>query len=139
MPTHNHIDGIKGAQAVAEVMWRVRNGNTKDEIKRAIEFEYGYNLSRKLDEIRPDYKFDATCPGSVPESIIAFLEGNSFEECVRLAVSLGGDTDTQGAIAGAMASMMYRIPQNYIDEANKLLTYDLANQVHKFNNIFACN
>ena len=136
LPTHNHIDGIKGAQAVAEVMWRIRNGNTKDEIKRAIEFEYGYNLSVKLDEIRPFYTFNATCPGSVPESIIAFLEGNSFEECVRLAVSLGGDTDTMGAITGAMASMMYEIPKDYIEKADGMLTDDLRSQVYRFNRLF---
>lgn len=101
--THNHPEGIKGALAVAECVFICREAedfeSAKEEIRRAIPQKYGYDLSRTLDEIRPDYKFDVSCQGSVPEAIIAFLESTSLEDCVRNAVSVGGDSDTIAAIA----------------------------------------
>ena len=109
-PSHNHPEGIKGAQATAAAIFLARTGKSKDDIRSYISVKYGYDLNRKLDEIRPVYDFDATCPGSVPEAIIAFLEGNSFEDVVRKAVSLGGDSDTIAAIAGSIAQAMYGIP-----------------------------
>ena len=101
--THNHPEGVKGALAVAESVFICREAADLDEAKRKIRDtiprKYGYNLERTLDEIRPDYQFDVSCQGSVPEAIIAFLESNSLEDCVRNAVSIGGDSDTIAAIA----------------------------------------
>lgn len=103
MVTHNHPEGVKGALAVAESVFICREAvdmeTAKKEIRRTIPQKYGYNLNRTLDEIRPDYKFDVSCQGSVPEAIIAFLESRSLEDCVRNAVSIGGDSDTIAAIA----------------------------------------
>jgi ADP-ribosylglycohydrolase len=103
MVTHNHPEGVKGALAVAECVFICREAvdmeTAKEEIRRTIPQKYGYNLNRTLDEIRPNYKFDVSCQGSVPEAIIAFLESTSLEDCVRNAVSIGGDSDTIAAIA----------------------------------------
>ena len=92
MVSHNHPEGIKGAQAVASAIFLALAKNSKDQIRDYISEKYGYDLSRSLDEIRPSYKFDATCPGSVPEAITAFLEGKNYEDTVRKAVSIGGDS-----------------------------------------------
>lgn len=105
--THNHPEGIKGAQSVAACIFLGRTGASKSDIREYVENTFGYDLSRTCDEIRKDYCFDVTCQGSVPESIIAFLEGESYEECVRLSVSLGGDADTTGAITGSIAEAFY--------------------------------
>lgn len=105
--THNHPEGIKGAQATSACIFMARTGKSKQEIKDYIEKRFGYNLSRTCDEIRPTYDFDVTCQGSVPESIIAFLESTDFESAIRLAVSLGGDADTMGAITGGIAEAYY--------------------------------
>jgi ADP-ribosylglycohydrolase/uncharacterized protein YegL len=110
-PSHNSPEGIKGAQATAAAIFLARTGKSKDDIRNYISIRYGYDLNRTIDEIRPGYKFDATCPGSVPESIIAFLESDSFEDAVRKAVSLGGDADTMAAIAGSIAQGMYGVPE----------------------------
>jgi ADP-ribosylglycohydrolase len=108
--THNHPEGIKGAQAVAAAIFLARSGQTKREIYDHITHIFGYDLSKTCDEIRPDYKMNATCQGSVPQAIRAFLEGNTFEECIRLAVSLGGDSDTIACITGSIAEGYYNIP-----------------------------
>lgn len=105
--THNHPEGIKGAQAVALCVFMARNGKDKAEIKNRVSELFGYDLDRKLDDIRPTYKFDVTCQGSIPEAIISFLESTSVEDAVRNAVSLGGDADTQGIMAGAIAEAYY--------------------------------
>lgn len=105
--THNHPEGIKGAQAVACAIYLARIGQTKNYIKSYMINNFGYNLDYKLDDIRPGYKFDSTCQGSVPEAILCFLEGRSFEETIKLAISLGGDADTQAAIAGSIAEAYY--------------------------------
>ena len=107
MVTHNHPEGIKGAQATASAIFLGRSGNTKEQIRDFITERYGYDLTRTLDEIRPSYQFDATCQGSVPEAITAFLEGESYEDTVRKAVSLGGDSDTIACIAGGIAEGFY--------------------------------
>ena len=99
---------IGGAQAVAASVYLARIGKSKQEIKEYVETTFGYNLSRSCDEIRVGYKFDVTCQGSVPEAIICFLESRDYEECVRLAVSLGGDSDTLAAIGGGIAEAYYR-------------------------------
>lgn len=108
--THNHEEGIKGAEATVSAMILARCGCGKNEIRSYIESEFGYDLHRSLDDIRPNYHFDVSCQGSVPESILCFIKGRNFEECIRLAVSLGGDADTMGCITGAIASCYYQIP-----------------------------
>lgn len=115
--THNHPEGIKGAQAVATAIYLARIGSPKVEIKGYIEHHFGYDLSRKLDEIRPIYTFDVSCQGSVPEAIIAFLESHDFEDAIRKAISIGGDSDTIACIAGGIAQAFYQeIPQRLIVE-----------------------
>ena len=131
--THNHPEGIKGAQATAAAIWLARNGKSKAEIKDYISAKYGYNLDRTCDEIRPDYEFDVTCQGSVPESIIAFLESTDYESTVRLAVSLGGDSDTQACIAGGIAEAFYKdIPQEIVSSAMRLLPDYFKETLKKF-------
>lgn len=105
--THNHPEGIKGAQAVAAAIFLAKNKSSKEEIREYIEKEF-YPLERTLDEIRPDYEFNETCQGSVPEAITAFLESENFEDAIRNAVSLGGDSDTIAAIAGSIAFAFYK-------------------------------
>ena len=113
--SHNHPEGIKGAEAAASVIFLSRIGKDKDYIKKYIEDEFGYDLSRTCDEIRPDYYHVESCQETVPEAITAFLEGKSFEDVVRTAVSLGGDCDTLTDIAAAMAEAYYGIPEEYVD------------------------
>lgn len=108
--THNHPEGIKGAQAVAGSIFLARTGALKDDIRQYVSGKYGYDLSRSLAEIKPGYTFNETCQGSVPEAIQAFLESGNYEEAVRKAVWLAGDADTQAAIAGSIAEAMYGIP-----------------------------
>ena len=110
--SHDHPEGIKGALSTADAIYLARIGASKDEIRDHIEIRYGYDLSRSLDEIRPTYTFDVSCKGSVPEAIICFLEANDFEDAVRNAVSLGGDADTQAAIAGSIASAYWDVPKD---------------------------
>ena len=105
--THDHPEGMKGAETVASAIYLGRMGHSKEEIKDYITQEFGYNLTRTLDEIRPNYSMDATCPGSVPEAIIAFLESTDVIDAIRNAVSLGGDTDTTACIAGGIAEGFY--------------------------------
>lgn len=107
--THNHPEGIKGAEATAAATWMALHKWTKEEIKEAIEKDY-YRLDFTLDEIRPDYHFDVTCQGSVPQAIQAFLESDSFEDAIRNAISIGGDSDTIAAITGAIAGAFYAVP-----------------------------
>jgi ADP-ribosylglycohydrolase len=123
--SHNHPEGVKGAQAVAASVFLCKEGKPKQEIKRYVEDTFGYNLNRTIAEIRPNYCFDVSCQGSVPEAIIAFLEGNSFEEVIRLAISLGGDSDTIACMAGAIAACCYEIPQEIAEKCDGLLTKDL--------------
>ena len=130
--SHSHPKGIKGAQAVAAAVWMANNGYTKTAIREYIEHKFGYNMSRTIDEIRPTYKWDSSCQGSVPEAIIAFLDGKDFEDVVRLAVSLGGDTDTQAAIAGGIASCVYPIPEHIADECERRLPPELLEIMRNF-------
>jgi ADP-ribosylglycohydrolase len=105
--THDHPEGIKGARATASAIFMARNGGGKGEIKSYVESAFGYDLDRSVDEIRPGYSFDVSCRGSVPEAIIAFLESADFEDAVRLAISLGGDSDTIGCITGGISQAFY--------------------------------
>jgi ADP-ribosylglycohydrolase len=108
LPTHNHPEGIKGAQAVATAIWMARKGHSKTEIKAEITNRFGYDLNRSLEMIRPTYKFNVSCMGSVPEAIIAFLEGSDVENTIRSAISIGGDSDTIAAIAGGIAEAYFQ-------------------------------
>jgi len=105
--THDHPEGIKGAQAVAAAILLARQGEKKTTIKDFVSKNFGYNLNRTLPEIRPGYTFDVTCQGSVPEAILCFLEADDFETAIRNAISLGGDADTQAAIAGSIAEAYF--------------------------------
>lgn len=119
--THDHPEGIKGALATCDAIYLARVGAKKGEIKDHVEVRYGYDLSRTVDEIRPTYKFDVSCAGSVPESIICFLEARDYEDAVRNAISLGGDGDTQAAIAGSIASAYWEVPKGIVDRALDIL------------------
>lgn len=130
--THNHPEGIKGAQATAIVIFLARNGKSKEEIKKYVEDHFGYDLNRTVDEIRPTYHHQESCQKTVPEAIISFLEGKDYEDVVRNAVSLGGDADTLGAIAGSMAEAMYEIPQSMIDEIMTRVPDDFEPILDKF-------
>ena len=124
--SHNHPEGIKGAKATAAAIFLARTGSTKQQIREYITSKYGYDLTRTLDEIRPSYKFDATCPGSVPEAITAFLESTGYEDTVRKAVSIGGDSDTIACIAGGIAEAFYgELPKDIAHEALARLDEDL--------------
>ena len=101
LPTHNHPEGIKGAQATAAAIFLARRGESKEEIKKYLTRTFGYNLERTLEEIRPHYRFDVSCAGTLPPAFTAFLESEDFEDAIRKAVSLGGDSDTIACIVGA--------------------------------------
>ncbi len=137
--THNHPEGIKGAQATAAAIFLSRTGNSKKEIKSFIETQFQYNLSEPLDDIRPQYTFDATCQGSVPQAIVAFLESESFEDAVRKAVSLGGDSDTQACIAGGIAHAFYgKLPDIISAEVHSRLEVPLRQILTLFCDRFSC-
>jgi ADP-ribosylglycohydrolase len=126
--THNHPEGVKGAQAVAASVFLARSGQSKDDIKSYVEKTFGYNLHRTLNEIRPDYHFDVSCQGSVPEAITAFLESRDFVHSIQLAISIGGDTDTIACMTGSIAEAFYRsIPESVIQFADSKLTEDMRN------------
>ena len=108
--THTHPEAVRGAQSMAGAVFLARTGHTKGDIRSYITGKYGYDLSRSIDAIRPEYAYSSACPRSVPEAFTAFLEGQSFEEVIRLAVSLGGDSDTLAAMSGAIAEPFYGIP-----------------------------
>ena len=127
--THNHPEGIKGAEATASAIYMARNSSSKEELKEYIEREFHYNLDRTLDEIRPGYHMDETCQRTVPEAIIAFLESQDFEDAIRNAVSLGGDTDTLGAITGSIAEAFYGIPSVLIAECRSRIDEGLMTDV----------
>lgn len=110
--THNHPEGIKGAQATAAAIYLARTGKSKQDIKQYIETTFSYDLGRTCDEIRPFYRFNESCQGTVPEAIIAFLDSSDFENAIRLAVSLGGDSDTLACITGGIAEAFYGIPED---------------------------
>jgi ADP-ribosylglycohydrolase len=131
--THNHPEGVKGAQATAVAVFLARTGHDKSAIKAHIEGEFGYNLSERLDDIRPVYSFDVSCQGSVPQSIIAFLESTDFEDAVRNAISLGGDADTMACIAGAIAEAHYGgVPEHIRGPVMEILDDRLAGVVVEF-------
>lgn len=131
--THDHPEGIKGAQATAAAIWLAGSGSTKQQIRAYIEERYyPRSLKRTLAEIRPGYTFDETCQGTVPEAIISFLESENFEDAIRCAVSLGGDSDTLAAITGSIAEAFYGIPPEIKAEAMSLLDDELRGVVREF-------
>lgn len=123
--SHDHPEAVKGAQATAAAIYLARTGHSKDEIRIFIINTFGYDLSRTCDEIRPGYRHDVSCRGTVPEAITAFLEGSSFEDVIRTAVSLGGDCDTLTCIAGAMAEAFYGVPEELKQACRAYLPEDL--------------
>jgi len=138
--THNHPEGIKGAQAVALAIWMARQGKEKAEIRQTVMSQFGYDLSRSCNLIREVNQFDETCQGSVPEAITCFLESTDFEDCVRLAISIGGDSDTIACIAGGIAQAYYReIPEWIAMGARARLNPDLLNILDRFEERFMRN
>ena len=130
--THNHPEGIKGAEATASAIFLARTGSTKAEIKNDIEEQFHYNLSRTCDEIRPNYRHVESCQETVPEAITAFLEGDSFEDVIRTAVSLGGDCDTLTCIAGSIAEGFYGVPEELKQQCRERLPENLRKVLRRF-------
>jgi ADP-ribosylglycohydrolase len=130
--THNHPEGIKGAEATASAIFLARTGSSKDEIRAYICHEFGYDLSRTCDEIRPTYHHVESCQETVPEAITAFLEGTDFEDVIRTAVSLGGDCDTLTCIAGGIAEAFYGVPVLYEAECKARLPEDMLEVLVRF-------
>ena len=131
--THSHPEGIKGAQATAAAVFLARQGESKKKIKSYIEKTFGYNLNRTLKDIRPNYKFDESCQGTVPEAIIAFLESDDFTGAIQNAISIGGDSDTLACITGGIAEAYYkRIPGGLFNFARRKMTDEMVEVVTGF-------
>lgn len=136
--SHNHPEGIKGAQAAALAVFLARKGESKSNIRKEISTRFSYNLNRTIDEIRPGYRFDVSCQGSVPEAIIAFLDSHDYEDAIRKAISLGGDSDTIACIAGGIAQAFYReIPPEIVAEVRKRLPQEFLDIIDRFNGIYS--
>ncbi len=131
--SHNHVEGIKGAQAAALAVFFARNGVSKRDISLRITERFGYNLDRTCDQIRDDYTFDESCQGTVPEAVIAFLESSDYEDAIRLAISLGGDSDTLACITGGIAEAYYGgVPSTIAKKIISLLPAELISAITKF-------
>ena len=133
--THNHPEGIKGAEATAAAIFMARNGSSKEEIKRYIIEEFDYDLSRTCDEIRPTYCHTELCQQTVPEAITAFMEGSDFEDVIRTAVSLGGDCDTLTCIAGSIAEAYYGVPDELKEETKTRIESDMRTVLESFDDM----
>ena len=136
--THNHPEGVKGAQAIAASVFLARTGGTQETIKTFVEETFGYDLSRSLEEIRPEYIFDVSCQGSVPQAIRAFYEATDFEDALRKAISLGGDSDTIASMAGAIAHAFYGVPEPIRTEAYARLDEPLRDVAQAFGARYDC-
>jgi ADP-ribosylglycohydrolase len=136
LPTHDHPQGILGAQAIALAVFLARTGADKDDIRTEITGRFGYDLTRTTDAIRPGYRMDETCPGTVPEALTCFLEADDFEETVRLAVSLGGDADTLACIAGSVAEAHWGVPEPIASTVIQRLDAPLLAVVERFRKWF---
>ncbi|RMF46758.1 MAG: ADP-ribosylglycohydrolase family protein [Deltaproteobacteria bacterium] len=132
VPTHDHPEGIRGAEAVALGIFMARRGASREEVGYELQSRFGYDLSTPLEDIRPWYQFDVSCPGSVPPAIRAFLEATDYESAVRNAISLGGDADTQAAIAGSLAEACWGVPEPIRAFALGLLTPDMRELLARF-------
>lgn len=131
--THDHPEGIRGAQATAAAVFLARRGKDREEIRREIRSRFGYDLSGTLDEIRPTYRFDVTCQGTVPQALVAFLDSTDFEDAIRNAISLGGDADTLACITGGIAEAYYGgVPEGIAVKAMSLLDDPLRDTVAAF-------
>ena len=136
---HNHPEGIKGAQAAALAIFMAKNNASKEAIRDATASRFGYDMERTVDDIRPGYRFDVYCQGSVPESIIAFLDSTSYEDAIKNAISLGGDADTMACIAGGIAQAYYKkIPGAIAARVKEKLPRDLLTVVDRFNATYRC-
>ena len=135
--THNHPEGIRGAQATAAAIYLARRGQDKDQIRSTLESQFGYDLSARLDQIRPTYHFDETCQGTVPQALAAFFESTSYEDAIRNAISLGGDADTLACITGGIAEAYYGgVPQELEKHTMALLDDHLVTVVERFRERF---
>lgn len=135
--THNHPEGIKGAQATAAAIFLARQGKSKKEIREFVEKTFKYDLSRTLEEIRPTFTFDETCQRTVPEAITCFMEGKDYEDVVRLSVALAGDADTIAAIAGSISSAVDEVPNEITQPAISLLSEEFCTTLLRFNELVA--
>ena len=133
--THNHPEGIKGAQATAAAIFMGRNGFPKEEIKDYVTYWFKYDLSKTCDEIRPGYKFNESCQDTVPQAITAFLESTDFESAIRLAISLGGDSDTLACITGGIAEAFYGMPEDIATQTYSFLDYHLLHVTKEFKKV----
>jgi ADP-ribosylglycohydrolase len=138
--THDHCEGIKGAQAVASAIFLARTGQTKEQIKNYVETAFGYHLDTPLDVIRPRYEFHVSCQKSVPQAIRAFLEANDYEDAVRKAISLGGDSDTLACMAGGIAQAFFGgVPEAISGRVFEILDEPLGGLTRKFTEAFGCS
>jgi ADP-ribosylglycohydrolase len=138
--THNHPDGIKGAQAVASAVFFARKGTSKEEIKAYAQETFHYNLNEPIESIRTHYRFDMTCAGSVPQAITAFLESASYEDAIRKAISIGGDSDTIACMAGSIAEAFYGgVPKDIADAALEKLDDSLREVIAVFEQMYSIN
>lgn len=133
--SHDHPDAIAGAQAVVLAMWLARDGEDLATIRAALEGRFGYDLNRTVDEIRPGYAFDVSCKGTVPPALVGALEASGYEDAVRNAVSLGGDSDTLACITGGLAEVLHGLPADIASEARRRLTPDLLAVVDQFDEL----
>ena len=137
--THDHPEGIKGAQAVASAIFLARTGRSKEQIKGYVEAAFGYDLDTPLDEIRETYEFDVSCQGSVPQAIRAFLESDDFEHAIRRAISIGGDSDTIACMAGGVAQASYGgVPEAITRRVYEILDDHLGDMAREFAGAFGC-
>ena len=138
--THNHPEGIKGAKATALAILLARQDASKAAIRTEIAARFGYDLDRTVDDIRPGYSFDVSCQGSVPESLVAFLDSTSYEDAVRNAISLGGDADTMACIAGGIAQAFYgQLPPGIVREVRRKLSIEFLDILDRFKATLGCH
>lgn len=130
--SHNHPEGIKGAESVASAIYLLRNGKSREEVKAYVIDEFGYDLSRTCDEIRPGYHHVESCQETVPEAFTAFFEGKDFEDSIRNAVSLGGDCDTLTCITGGLAEAFFGVPDELIRECNERIPDEFIEVIERF-------
>jgi ADP-ribosyl-[dinitrogen reductase] hydrolase len=130
--THDHPEGIKGATSIAECIWLANDGASKQEIRSLISQKYGYNIETNCDQIRRTNSFNETCQVTIPQALVAFFESDSFEDAIRLSVSIGGDSDTIAAITGSLAEAFYGIPEEIKDRAIKFLPQEMKEVINEF-------
>lgn len=129
--THNHPEGVKGALAITDLILMASERRSKDEIRKMAEDLYGYDMDFTIDEIRPYYRFNETCQKTVPQAIECFIESHDFESAIRIAISLGGDSDTIANITGGIAEAYYGVPEEMVSEARKMLPPEMCKVIDK--------